>query len=156
MGVAQQYDFGKQIKVQPALVPTTVPSSSGAVFNGATINRATLGRRYYSCRSFVKGSLTGSTQQAATLALAFQHSSDGTSWDNYSTGTNASAGVGSTASTGAQSAVLGIVEQTVNLNGARQYIRQVVTASFALTTSGDNAVIDGGIAFGGADELPSL
>jgi len=36
------------------------------------------------------------------------------------------------------------------------YVRQVSTVSFELTTSGDSLILDGGLVFGGADELPSL
>lgn len=156
MSVATQYDAGQTIKVMPALPATTVPSSSGAATNGLTIDRLALGRRYYSCRAAVAGRLTGSTQQTVGIGVSFEHSSDGSSWDAYSTDTNPdTVTAGSTGATGAQSTD-GIVEQPVNLNGARRYVRLVAAApSFALTTSGDNVVLTGVIAFAGADELPS-
>lgn len=156
MGVASQYDAGKTVKVMPALPATTVPSSSGAATNGLTIDRLALGRRYYSCRAAVAGRFTGSTQQTVGLGVSFQHSSDGSSWDAYSTDTNpATVTAGSTGATGAQSTD-GVVEQPVNLAGARRYVRLVAAApTFALTTSGDNVQLTGVMVFGGADELPS-
>lgn len=156
MGKASQYDAGKSVKVMPGLAPTTVPSSSGAATNGLTIDRLALGRLYQSCRSFVTGRFTGSTQQTVSLGVTFQHSSDGTSWDNYSTDTTPTAvAIGSTGATGAQSTD-GVVEQTVNLAAARQYVRLVAGApTFSLTTSGDNVVMGGGVVFAGPDELPS-
>lgn len=151
----EAYNVGKFIRVQPGLNPTTVPSSSGgATSNGLTIDRLALNRRYYSCKSAVTARLTGSTQQALSLAATFQHSSDGTSWDNFSTATNATGTVGSTGATGAQSTD-GVVEQVVNLRSARRYVRQVVVPTFTLTTSGDNAILAGVVVFGGADENPS-
>lgn len=156
MSLSQSYDAGKSIKGMPGLNPTTVPSSSGgATSAGITIDRFALGRRYQSCKSVVTGRLTGSTVQALSVALAFQHSSDGTSWDNYSTGTNATGTVGSTAATGAQSTDL-VAEQSVNLRAARRYVRQSVVPTFSATTSGDNVILAGVVAFAGADENPAV
>lgn len=157
MSLKTSYDIGRQIKAYAgvALTSTPVPSSSGAAANGATIDRQALARQYYSCRSIIRARLVGSTVAAATLAASFQHSSDGTSWDNYSTATNASAAIGSTASTGASQAVEGLVEQPVSLVGARRYVRQVLTPTFISATSGDNLYYQGSVVFGGSDEQPS-
>lgn len=156
MSVAQSYNAGRFIKVQPGLNPTTVPSSSGgATSNGIAIDRLALGRRYYSCRAAVTARLTGSTVQSLSLAATFQHSSDGSSWDNFSTATNPTAVVaGSTAATGAQSTD-SVIEQVVNLRAARRYVRLQVVPTFSQTTSGDNAILAGVVVFGGADENPS-
>jgi hypothetical protein len=75
----------------------------------------------------VRGRFVASTVKAVSLALTFQHSSDGTSWDNFSTATNASKAFGSTGATGAQ-AVEDAMEQPVSLVGARRYMRQVMVA----------------------------
>ncbi len=157
MGLSEQFDVGKRLKAYAGvpLTSTPTPSSSGGVAqNGATIDRQGLARHYYSCRSVGHGRLVGSTVQAVTVAMSFQHSSDGTSWDNFSTDTNASAAIGSTGATGAQ-AVEGVAEQAVNLRSARRYVRQVLTPTFASATSGDVAYFSGEVVFGGADELPS-
>lgn len=155
MSLARQYDIGKYIKGVAAIAPATVLSSAGgSATNGLTIDRNALPRHCYSARAIVTGRLTGSTQQTVSLASAVQHSSDGSSWDSFSTGTNASAVVGSTGATGAQSTD-GTVEQTINLKSARRYIRVNVTPTFTLTSSGDNVALNGVVAFGGADELPS-
>lgn len=157
MSLNKQYDIGRQIKAQAGIAFTSagIPSSSGGVAqNGAAIDRQALSRQYYSCRSIVRGRFVGSTINAVTLAASFQHSSDGTSWDNFSTGTNASKALGSTAATGAQ-AVEDVVEQVVNLQSARRYVRQVMTPTFTAATSGDILYDHGSVVFGGSDEQPS-
>lgn len=154
MGIERTYDFGKTCKVIPAIAPVTQNSSAAAAITGLTIDRQALQRQYYSCRTAVTGRLAGSTQQVATIANAFQHSSDGTSWDSYSTDTNQSGTIGSTGATGAQSTD-GVAEQVVNLSSARRYIRVMPTPSFSLTTSGDTLAVNGVVVFGGADELPT-
>lgn len=154
MSIVRNYDFGKTCKVVPAIAPVTQNSSAAAAITGLTIDRFALPRRYYSCRVATVGRLTGSTVQAATIANAFQHSSDGTSWDSYSTETNQSGTIGSTGATGAQTTD-GVAEQTVNLNGARRYVRVMPTPAFATSTSGDTLAVNGVIVFGGADELPT-
>jgi len=157
MSLSEQLGIGHRIKAEVgiALTSAAVPSSSGGVTaNGATIDRLALARRYYSCKSIIRGRFVGSTVNAVTLAAAFQHSSDGTSWDSFSTGTNASKAFGSTGATGAQ-AVEDVVEQIVNLAGARRYVRQTVVPTFANATSGDSLYYGGSVIFGGADELPA-
>lgn len=157
MSLKNQYDIGRQIKGYAGIAFTSagIPSSSGGVAqNGATIDRTALARQYYSCRSLVRARFVSSTVQAASLALSFQHSSDGTSWDNFSTATNATKAFGSTAATGAQ-AVEDVVEQTVSLVGARRYVRQVMTPTFSGGTSGDILYNHGTVVFGGSDEQPS-
>jgi hypothetical protein len=97
MSLKHQYDIGRQIKAYAGIALTSagIPSSSGGVAqNGATIDRLALARQYYSCRSVVRGRFVASTVNAVTLAASFQHSSDGTSWDNFSTATNASKAFG--------------------------------------------------------------
>lgn len=155
--LAGQFDAGRFIKAVAgiALTSAAIPSSSGGVAqNGATIDRFSLPRRYYSCRSIVRGRYIGSTVQNVSMALSFQHSSDGTSWDNYSTATNVAYAFGSTGATGAQT-VEDAAEQVVNLRNARRYVRQVMTPTFSGGTSGDVLYNQGSVVFGGADELPS-
>ena len=157
MSLGRQYDGGRTLKVLAGIAQTSaaVPSSSGAAVNGATIDRHAIDQRHYSARSIVRGRFVASTVNAVTLALSFQHSSDGTSWDNFSTATNASKALGSTGATGAQT-VEGVVEQSVSLQGARRYVRQVLAApTFASATSGDSLYFNGSVVFAGADELPN-
>lgn len=156
MSLSRQYDGGRTLLTRAGVSHTSaaVPSSSGAALNGATIDRHAFDRRYYSCRSIGRARFVGSTVQKVTVAMSFQHSSDGTSWDSYSTATNASGDIGSTGATGAQ-AVEGVVEQPINLNGARRYVRQVLTPAFSGGTSGDNAYFSGSVIFAGADENPN-
>src|SRR6185295_8263216 len=102
--ISESYDGGRLMKAVAGVAHSSaaVPSSSGAALTGATIDRLALDRRYYSCRSIGRARFVGSTVQNVSLAMSFQHSSDGTSWDNYSTATNVAAAVGSTGATGAQ------------------------------------------------------
>jgi hypothetical protein len=112
-----------------------------------------LARQYYSCKSVGRGRFVGSTvQNAVSLAASFQHSSDGTSWDNYSTATNASGG--RVDRRDRRAGVEAVVEQPVSLVGARRYVRQVLTPTFSGGTSGDSAYFSGVVVFGGADEQP--
>jgi hypothetical protein len=156
MSLNKSFDIGAQIKGYAgiALTSTPIPSSSGGVAqNGAAIDRTALARQYYSCRSIVRARFVAlTTVQSVSLALSFQHSSDGTSWDNYSTASNVATVVGPTTAAGA---VEGLVEQRVSLVGARRYVRQVMTPTFSTATSGDVLYDQGSIVFGGSDEQPS-
>jgi len=155
MSLNKSYDIGRQLVAAVGVAPTVTPSSSGAATNGPTIDRWAYQRRYYSAKSIGRGLFSGSTQGAAALAASFQHSSDGTSWDNYSTASNASKAFGSTGTTGSNTGVNDVVEQAVSLVGARRYIRQVLTPTFAGGTSGDTLTFSGVVVLGGADEQPS-
>jgi hypothetical protein len=156
MSLSRSYDGGRILRTIAGVAHSSaaVPSSSGAALTGATIDRQAFDRRYYSCRSVGRARFVGSTIQNLLLAMSFQHSSDGTSWDNFSTATNLSGAIGSTAATGAQ-AVEGSVDQPVSLVGARRYIRQVLTPTFSSGTSGDNAYFSGVLVLAGADEQPN-
>jgi hypothetical protein len=155
MSLAQQFDIGRYIHGTAALASATVPSSSGgATSTGITIDRQAFGRQYYSAAALIHASFAGSTQQVATVSVSFQHSSDGTSWDNFSTGSNVSKTIGSTGATGAQT-LDDVVNAPVRLLSARRYIRVQTVPTFSLTTSGDSVVLSGVLALGGADELPA-
>jgi hypothetical protein len=142
-----------------ALTSTAVPSSSsGVALTGATIDRLSLAPHVLQLpsRSASARFVASTTVQSCPSRLSFQHSSDGTSWDSYSTATatNAAA-VGSTGATTARWRVEGLVEQNVNLVGARRYVRQVITPTFSDGTSGDSALRQRDVVFGGADERPA-
>jgi hypothetical protein len=154
MSLAQQFDIGRYIHGTAALAPVTINSSAGAAQSGITIDRQAYGRGYHSASILAAVKLTGSTVQAVAVAVAFEHSSDGSSWDSYSTGSNVSKAIGSTGATGAQ-AVNDVVNAPVNLAGARRYVRAVVTPTFSATSSGDTAALAAIAALGGADELPA-
>jgi hypothetical protein len=155
MSQARSYDMGRYIKAEAGLAPTTVLSSAGgSATNGVTIDRQALSRQYYSCRSVIVGQLNGTTVQRVSLGAGIQHSSDGSSWDNYSTGTNQSGSIGSSSAATTQ-AVSGVAEQVVNLRMARRYIRQQATPTFVSTSSGDSFAMQGVVVFGGGDEEPS-
>lgn len=166
MSISEQYNAGARIRARLALANTAITQSSAAAAttqDGVTVDRNESGlRRYYSCKAIVSGAFTGgSSQRTATLTLNFQHSSDGTSWDNYSTGTVPTAVAWGSTSTGGGSGTTGgteydTVEQSVNLNGARRYVRiQVPAPTFQDCSSGVSLNVHGVIVFGGADELPA-
>lgn len=155
-----QFNIGARIKAKMATTSLSIAQTSAAAAttqDGLTVDRNEAGlRRYYSCKAIAAFAfLAASSQTVATLALNFQHSSDGTSWDNYSTATVPPAATFGTTAGG--STFFGTVEQSVNLNGARRYVRvQIPVPTYANCSSGQG-VFSGGavVVFGGADELPA-
>lgn len=166
MSLIEQFNVGSRIKAKVAFANASfAPTSNGAALttaDGVTVDRNESGlRRYYSCKAIVAGTWTALTSQAVqTLTLNFQHSSDGTSWDSYSTASAPSAVWGSSSTAGSTGTTGGTayqtVEQSVNLNGARRYVRvQIPVPTFADCSSGRSLAYGGVIVFGGADELPA-
>jgi hypothetical protein len=158
--------MGYRIRVRTAMINTSITQSSAAASttqDGITIDRLAQGlRRYYSAKAVVSGAYLGNSSMAtAYVGINVQHSSDGTSWDNYSTQTVPTAGTylwGSTSGgiNTTAGAAYGTVEQSVNLNGARRYIRIQVPSGVASAdcSSGHAFTAHGVLIFGGADELP--
>lgn len=166
MSLSEQFDVAARVKVRTSLGNTAITQSSAAAPSASTgeaVDRNESGlRRYYSCAAVVTGFFTaGSSAKTASATLTFQHSSDGTSWDNYSTATNPTAVVwGATSSGYAGGSTAGTetdsVKMNVNLNGARRYVRiQVPAPTFSDCSSGSVLNVQGIIVFGGADELPA-
>jgi hypothetical protein len=167
MSLSEQFNIGARVKgVTAVAVAVTQTSNTAATTqDGLTIDRNLSGlRRYYSCKFVVGGQFlyaASSAHTAIVSSLNVQHSSDGTSWDSYSTATVPSAvtwgatsagyaGV-TTAGTEADS-----IEQSVNLNGARRYIRvQIPAPTYTDCSSGSVLSVAGVCVFGGADELPA-
>jgi hypothetical protein len=93
MSLVEQFNIGARIRTRTALAVAVTQSSAAAATtqDGITIDRNESGlRRYYSCKACVGGQFLYAASSAHTASIAslnFQHSSDGTSWDNYSTGT---------------------------------------------------------------------
>jgi len=157
MSLNQSYDGGRTLKAVAGIALTTTPtpsSSGGITVTGATIDRLAYDRRYYSAKSLVRGRFVGSSVNAVSAALSFQHSSDGTSWDSLSTATNATKAFGSSSASSGQ-IVEDVAEQSVNLVPARRYIRQVLVPTFAAATSGDSFGYQGTLVLCGADEQPN-
>ncbi len=149
-----------RVKTYPGTTSLSISQTSAAgatTQDGLTIDRYTLGRRYYSCKAaFVSTFVASSSTRTATVGLNFQHSSDGTSWDNFSTGTVPTAKTfgGDTGGTTDYDSV----EQSVNLIGARRYVRmQILTPTFSDSSSGQGVFTGMGvIVFGGGDEAPAV
>lgn len=168
MSLSEQFNIGARIRTRTALAVAVTQTSAAAATtqDGLTIDRNESGlRRYYSCKACIGGQFLypSSSAHIATIAsLNFQHSSDGTSWDNYSTATVPTASVvfGATSAGNAALTTAGNesdqIEMSVNLNGARRYIRvQVPAPTFTDCSSGSVLTLGGLIVFGGADELPA-
>lgn len=167
MSLTEQFNVGARIKGVTAMAVQVTQTSAAAptTQDGLTIDRNASGlRRYYSCKfsvgaQFLYGASSAHTATVASLNV--QHSSDGTSWDNYSTATvptavtwgATSAGYAGLTTAGTESDV---IEQSVNLNGARRYIRvQLPAPTFSDCSSGSVLTVAGMCIFGGADELPA-
>lgn len=166
MSLTEQFDVAARLKVRTSLGNTSITQSSAAAASATTgeaVDRNESGlRRYYSCAAVLTGFFTGGSSLAtATATLTLQHSSDGTSWDNYSTATNpAVVQWGATSSGNSANSTAGTetdsVKMNVNLNGARRYLRiQVPAPTFSDCSSGKSLAVQGIIVFGGADELPA-
>lgn len=166
MSLQESFNIGGKIKGVTALATQITQTSNAAATtqDGLTIDRNESGRkRYYSCKFVVGGQLLYAASSAHTASIAslnVQHSSDGTSWDSYSTATVPSAvtwgatsaghSFATTAGTAANS-----IEQSVNLVGARRYIRvQIPAPTFTDCSSGSVLSVAATCIFGGADLLP--
>jgi hypothetical protein len=167
MSLSEQFNVGARIKGVTALATQITQTSNTAATtqDGLTIDRNTSGyKRYYSATFVVSGQFlyAASSAHTATISsLNVQHSSDGTSWDSYSTATVPSAVVwGATSAGHTQATTAGTannaIEQDVNLNGARRYIRvQIPAPTFSDCSSGSVLTVGAVCVFGGADELPA-
>ena len=164
MSLVEQFNVGTRIKSKTALavVITQTSNTAATTQDGLTIDRNLSPlKRYYSCKVCIGGQFLYGASSAHTATIAgftFQHSSDGTSWDNYTTnattvvwGTSAAAASLTTAGTESDE-----LEHNVNLNGARRYVRvQIPAPTFTDCSSGSVLTIGGTLVFGGADELPA-
>ena len=166
MSLTEQFDIAARIKVRTSLGNTAITqtsSAAAAASTGEAVDRNESGlRRYYSAAAVLTGFyLAGSSQQTASATLTVQHSSDGTSWDNYSTATNPAVVIwGATSSGYAGGSTAGTetdsVRQNLNLNGARRFLRiQVPAPTYSDCSSGKQLNVHGLFVFGGADELPA-
>jgi len=157
MSLNESINIGARIKAVQGTSSLAISQTTGTAAttqDGLTIDRTLLGRRYYSCKAIAAFAyLPASTATQATLGINFQHSSDGTSWDNYSTATVPS--VNTFGNTTVASTDYDTVEQSVNLTGARRYVRMQIPAPTYGTSSSGQGVFSGMgvIVFGGADEL---
>jgi hypothetical protein len=156
MSLNEQFNVGARIKGAvgtSSLAISQTTASAATTQDGLTIDRTLLGRRYYSCKAVAAfGYTAASTATTATVNVRLQHSSDGTSWDNYSTGTAVSFGNSTAGTTDYKTA-----ECSANLNGARRYLRVQVPPPTYATSSSGQGVFSGQVSviFGGGDELPA-
>ena len=159
MSLIDSYNVGYSVKGVQGTSSLSISQTSGTAAttqDGLTIDRNALSRKYYSCRvSGLFGFTAASSQTVASLTLNFQHSSDGTSWDNYSTATVPTAV--SFGSTSSFTTDYKEVAQLVNLNGARRFVRCQIPAPTYANCSSGQGVFSGGVTviFGGADTYPA-
>jgi hypothetical protein len=167
MSLSEQFNVGARIKGVTALATQITQTSNTAATtqDGLTIDRNTSGfKRYYSATFVVSGQFlyAASSAHTATISsLNFQHSSDGTSWDNYSTATVPSAVTWGATSANSLGTTAGTanneIEQSVNLVGARRYVRvQVPAPTFSDCSSGSVLTLAAVVVFGGGDTLPAV
>lgn len=159
MSLVDSFNIGAQLKAvmgSTNVVLSQTSAAAASAVDGLTIDRTALGRRYYSAKAIAAFQyLAASSQTVATLAISFSHSSDGTSWDAYSTATNPTAVQFGTTAGGTTD--YDTIEQSVNLNGARRYLRVQIPAPTYANCSSGQGVFTGGsiIVFGGADIAPA-
>lgn len=152
------HDIGAYITSRAGLAPVTINSdSTGAGDNqdGLVIDRLNdLGQLCLSAKAVVHGHRTGSTGKQSTLTLSVLHSdTSGSGFTAFSTDTNPADVTVGTTSTGTPSADE-VIEQDVDLAGAKQFIKLRATADFTATSSGESVALDGVVIFGGAGEVP--
>lgn len=158
MSLSEQYNIGARVDIVAATTSLSISQTSNTAAttqDGLTIDRNESGRRrYYSCKAGLIASFTAaSSARTASVAVNVQHSSDGTSWDNWTTGVAQAFGsTAGTATTYYQEA-----QTSVNLAGARRYIRvQIPAPTYSDCSSGQGVFSGQGvIVFGGADLLPA-
>jgi hypothetical protein len=154
--ITGQYNIGSYVKTVLATTSLSISQTTATAAttqDGNTIDRTLLGRRYYSCKAALVASFVASaTARTASVAVSVQHSSDGTSWDNLTTGAAVSFGNSTAGTTDYKTA-----EVSANLNKARQYIRiSIAPPTYSDSSSGQGVFSGMGVlVFGGGDELPA-
>lgn len=157
MSLSAQYNVGARITAKMATTSLSISQTSAAAAttqDGLTIDRQESGfKHFYSCKAIAAFSFLASTARTATLGINFQHSSDGTSWDNYSTATVPT--VVTFGTTASVTTDYDTIEQSVDLRGARRYVRVQIPAPTYSDCSSGQGVFSGGavIVFGGGDQL---
>lgn len=152
MSLSEQVNIGQRILVVTASTNGSFSQTSAAAAttqDGLTIDRQALGRHYYSCKAVVSAQYNATTGKTATLAATLQHSSDGTSWDTYSTG--------SAVTFGGVTTDYDVAVVNANLVGARRYLRVALHAPTYADCSSGQGVFNhqAVVVFGGADQLPA-
>ena len=159
MSISNHYNIGSKIDIVFATTSLSISqttATAATTMDGATIDRTLLARRYFSVKNaFLASYVAATTAATATISLNFQHSSDGTSWDNYSTGTVPTAVSFGNSTAGTTD--YDRVQQSVDLRGARRYVRMQIPAPTYATSSSGQGVFSGmGVmVFGGGNELPA-
>lgn len=161
MSYTEQSNIGARIKAVMATTSLSISQTSGSAAttqDGLTIDRlSAVNKRYGSVKAIAAFSWTAaSSQRTATIGINLQHSSDGTSWDNWSTGTVPTV-VTFGATSGSLSTDYDTVEQSASIIGARRYLRVQIPAPTYADCSSGQGVFSGGavLVFGGANELPA-
>lgn len=149
----QSRNVGGHVTLRPGIFQgalTAGGSGNNSALTGAAVDRA--GLEYpLSCVLATFAEATLQSGQTLTLTTKLQHSANNSDWADFAT--EAAAVVATGPSGGG--AVTATHELDVDLSGANEYVRAVVTPD--LSASGtDTAVVMAAICFGGEPELPAV
>lgn len=162
MSVSLQHDIARYIGAVHGIdgrIIATCTTEDNDTYTGRTVDRRLLDDRAGSAVAALMLSFVGGPANAKDLRATFkvQHSSDASSWDDFSTGTALSSAAGAlqvgstTTSTNIEKSR--VFSQRVDLRTARRYVRMIATPD-ASATSSENYSMAGMWAFGGYQELP--
>jgi hypothetical protein len=145
-------DLGAEVKSVLALAPVqfvAAGTGDGTAQNGPAIDRT----GYQSAVLSVPAAATLAEGKKLTLAVKLQHNSVSTAedagWADFASADNLvlTGGTGGTTESG-------LVELDVNLAGAKQYVRAVITGDLDATAT-DTQRFGAVLTMGGASELPA-
>lgn len=156
MSVSEFRDLSRYVPIVHGLTPRTIATcttADGDTYNGRTVDRRQLDDRAQSAIASVTAGFIGGPANTKTLSLtlSMQHSSDASSWENFSTANNVTKVIGST-TTSTDVVGYGVAQMRVDLTTARRYIRMVCVPDASATSSEDYG-ISGQWAFGGLQAL---
>lgn len=141
-----QRDVGAYVKPVYAVANTTGSTD----VNGITIDRLALDNLYLSGVAAVTVATSLGAGETVSVAIGVEDSPDGQSWAEYQEGVvNV---IGDPSSTGAQT-ITDVATANVNLSGAQQYVRLVVSPDVGST--GVSLAMSGVLVLGGSDKLPA-
>jgi hypothetical protein len=153
-------NVGAYITSELALDNTTVGAGvggSGTPVNGNDYDRFGVRNMHLSGKLQIGYKFTGASGHSASINWAIRDSADDSSYANADIGQpslHPPSGVSTITANNDGSAVRGVIEVDVDLIGARQYLRPVITPT--LSHSGvDTLQLSAMWALGGGDEMPA-
>lgn len=141
-----QRDVGAYVKPVYAVANTTGSSD----VNGATIDRHALDNLYLSGVAAVTVAASLGAGETVSIAIGVEDSPNGSTWAEYQK--DVVNVIGDPSSTGAQT-VTDVATANIDLSGARQYVRLVVSPDVGSTSA--SLAMSGVLVLGGSDKLPA-